>query len=124
MSDGLYSNLEEDQGLRSEVLSRAGIPHHVVGGRRFGKFDVTLQAAMADQGVALGWDRLVRNYIADGRLVTFTDLVLPAPGAYYLTRNNNRNLSPAATVFRNWLTAAAAKERSIAAHSPSGKLDT
>lgn len=94
-----------------EVLRRAGIPHGAPRGRRFGKFFVTLQAAQADQGVAVGWHRLVRPLIEEGKLVRITDLELPAPGGYYLTWNDNRTLSPAAELFRTWLREVSAEER-------------
>ncbi len=97
-----------------EVLLRANIPHALNGGRRFGKFSVALQAAMADQGVAVGWDRLVRHLIDEGKLVRLTSLMLPAPGAYYLTSNNNRELSTAAVVLKDWLLEMAEQERKIA----------
>jgi LysR family glycine cleavage system transcriptional activator len=94
-----------------EVLRRAGIPHGHPRGRRFGKFFVALQAAQADQGIAVGWHRLMRPLIEEGKLVRITDLELPAPGGYYLTWNENRTLSPAAEMLRGWLREAAAEER-------------
>ncbi|MEY9325612.1 LysR substrate-binding domain-containing protein [Sinorhizobium fredii] len=97
-----------------EVLLRAGIPHALSSGRRFSKFSVAVQAAMADQGVAVGWDRLVRHLIDEGKLVRLTELMIPAPGAYYLTTNNNRELSSAAVVLRDWLRETAERERKIA----------
>jgi LysR family transcriptional regulator, glycine cleavage system transcriptional activator len=97
-----------------EVLLRAGIRHSHGGGRRFGKFGVAVQAAMADQGVAVGWDRLIRHLIEEGKLRRLTDLMIPAPGAYYLTWNNNRELSAAAVVLRDWLREMAEQERKVA----------
>ena len=94
-----------------EVFRRAGIAHQTLRGRRFGKFSVALQAAQADQGVAVGWDRLVQTYVADGRLVRFTQLKMPAPGNYYLTWNENRLLSSAAETLRDWLREMSANER-------------
>ncbi|RUW44811.1 LysR family transcriptional regulator [Mesorhizobium sp. M1A.F.Ca.ET.072.01.1.1] len=94
-----------------EVLRRAGIPHGTPRGRRFGKFFVTLQAAQANQGVAVGWHRLVQPLIEEGKLVRITDLEMPAPGGYYLTWNDNRTLSPAAELFREWLREISAQER-------------
>ncbi|MGY5809049.1 LysR substrate-binding domain-containing protein [Rhizobium sp. LEGMi198b] len=96
-----------------EVLLRAGIPHSLSAGRRFGKFFVAIQAAMADQGVAVGWGRLVRHLLEEGKLVRLTELSIPAPGAYYLTTNNNRELSTAAIVLRDWLLEMAEQERNI-----------
>ena len=94
-----------------EVLRRAKILHGPIKGRRFGKFSVALQAAQADQGVAVGWHRLVRPLIAEGKLVRLTDLEMPAPGGYYLTWNDRRALSPAAETFRTWLREMAERER-------------
>jgi DNA-binding transcriptional LysR family regulator len=94
-----------------EVLRRSQIPHGPNKGRRFSKFSVALQAAQADQGVAVGWHRLVRHLIKDGRLVRLTDLEMPAPGGYYLTWNDRRTLSPAAQTLRDWLREMAEQER-------------
>jgi LysR family glycine cleavage system transcriptional activator len=94
-----------------EVLRRASIPHGPNRGRRFGKFSVALQAAQADQGLAVGWHRLVRPLIRDGKLVRLTDLEMPAPGGYYLTWNDRRTLSPAAETLRSWLREIAEQER-------------
>ncbi|MET0599818.1 MAG: LysR substrate-binding domain-containing protein [Mesorhizobium sp.] len=95
-----------------EVLRRAAIPHGTLAGRRFGKFAVALQAAQENQGVAIGWDRLVRPAVESGRLARFTDLTLPAPGGYYLTWNDKRDLSPAARTLRQWLFEQAGQEPS------------
>ena len=43
-----------------ELLRRAGIPHGALPGRRFSTLGVVLQACQEDQGVAVGWHRLVR----------------------------------------------------------------
>ena len=94
-----------------EVFRRAQIPHGPNKGRRFSKFSVALQAAQADQGVAVGWDRLVRPMIKEGKLVRLTDLKMPAPGGYYLTWNDRRTLSPAAETLRTWLREMAQQER-------------
>lgn len=96
-----------------EVLRRVGIPHGPLRGRRFGKFSVAVQAVQADQGIAIGWHRLVRHLVEDGKLVKITDLELAAPGGYYLTWNDNRTLSPAAELLRNWLREISAKERDV-----------
>lgn len=94
-----------------EVFRRAQIPHGPNKGRRFSKFAVALSAAQADQGVAVGWHRLVRPLLGDGKLVRLTDLEVPAPGGYYLTWNERRPLSPAAESLRTWLRELAARER-------------
>ena len=86
-----------------EFLRRAEVSHGPIGGRRFNNFSVMMQAAMDDQGVALGWERLVSPMIDDGRLKKITKLSIDAPGAYYLTWNQNRELSLAAETLKSWL---------------------
>lgn len=103
-----------------EVLRRFSVPHGPSRGRRFGKFTVTLSAAQANQGVAVGWDRLVRPLLDEGKLVRFTDLELPAPGGYYLTWNDNRELSEAARTLRDWLGDTAARETAALGLSDQG----
>ncbi|MBB2796785.1 UNVERIFIED_ORG: DNA-binding transcriptional LysR family regulator [Rhizobium pisi] len=97
-----------------EVLLRAGVPYRGLSGRRFGKFSVALQAAMADQGLVVGWHRLVGPLVEKGDLVRFTDLVVPDPGAYYLTWNHTRALPAAALSLRDWIRMLAEEER----HAP------
>ncbi|MBM2716020.1 LysR family transcriptional regulator [Mesorhizobium caraganae] len=93
-----------------EVLRRARLPHGPLRGHRFSKFFVALQAAQADQGVAVGWHRLVRTSVEEGKLVRITDLELDALGGYYLTWNDNRTLSPGAEGLREWLRKISAEE--------------
>lgn len=80
-----------------------GAPH-----RRFSKFGVAIAAAMADQGVVIGWDRIIAPMIASGQLVRLTELTMKPVGAYHLTWNTGRHLSPAAVVMRDWLREQAA----------------
>ena len=91
----------------TDALRTAGLPHTTFDGRRFGKFNVALQAAMADQGLVIGWHRIVGDLVEQGTLVRFTDLVINSPGGYYLTWNANYELSPAALILRDWLRSAA-----------------
>jgi LysR family transcriptional regulator, glycine cleavage system transcriptional activator len=93
----------------SEFLRRAGIPHGALPGRRFSTLGVVLQACQDAQGIALGWHRLVRPLIENGRLVPFTDVRMPAPGSYYLSWNANGGGDAVATL-RDWLLAAASVE--------------
>jgi DNA-binding transcriptional LysR family regulator len=93
-----------------ELLRRAGVPHGALPGRRFSTLGVVLQACQDDQGVAVGWHRLVRPLIAEGRIVPFTDLRIPAPGAYHLSWNASRELGEPGRTLRDWLLAAAAAE--------------
>ena len=94
----------------AEFLRRAGVKHGPILGRRFTNFTVLLQALQDDQGVALGWERLIAPLLADGRLVRFGDLAIDAPGSYYLTWNENRAVSPAAQTLCAWLLETAHRE--------------
>ncbi len=93
-----------------EFLRRAGIPHGPLVGRRFNNHSVLLQAAMDDQGVALGWERLIAPRLKAKQLYRLSDIGIEAPGAYYLTWNENRSLSPAAETLRTWLMTTAEAE--------------
>ncbi len=86
-----------------EFLNRAGVRHGPILGRWFNNFTVLMQAIQDDQGIALGWERLVEPWLSDGRVVRFTDLVIDAPGSYYLTWNENTVLPPAAELLKDWL---------------------
>jgi LysR family transcriptional regulator, glycine cleavage system transcriptional activator len=92
----------------SELFRRANIPHSRLTGRRFSNFDVALQTCKDGLGVALGWHRLVADFISTGELVPFTSLTIPSPGAYYLTWNANLTLNDSAAQFRDWLLRQAA----------------
>ena len=93
-----------------ELLRRAAIPHGPIAGRRFSTFGVMLQACQDDQGLAVGWRRLVGELIEAGRLVPFTDVLIPAPGSYYLAWNLNRPISAATGTLRDWLLEVAAQQ--------------
>ncbi|TPE45669.1 LysR substrate-binding domain-containing protein [Amaricoccus solimangrovi] len=103
-----------------EALLRGGNPGGAIRLRRIGNFGVALQAAMAHQGLVLGWHRLVAPLVAEGTLRRLTALVVPAPGGYYLTRSAERKLSPAAVTLREWILEKA--EAARAAPCPRGDL--
>lgn len=91
-----------------EFLHRASIAHGALVGRRFSTFSVALQACQENQGIAVGWERLIHDVVAEGKVVPFTGLRMPSPGSYYLTWNANREISPAAKLLRDWLLETAA----------------
>lgn len=94
-----------------EFLRRTGVRHDPLQGRQFNNFSVLLQAAQDNQGLALGWEGLILPLLSEGKLVRFGELVIDAPGAYYLTWNARRTLSPAALALKDWLLAAAAVQQ-------------
>lgn len=86
-----------------ELLRRASIPHGPLPGRRFSSFAITLQACIEEQGLAVGWHRLVSDLVASGQIVPFTDLRIASPGSYYLTWNANRAVTEPAQLLKAWL---------------------
>ena len=92
-----------------ELLRRGHVAHSGLTGRRFGNFDVALQACKDGQGIAIGWHRMVEGLIAKGELVRFTALGIPAPGAYYLTWDADPAPKGQAAAFRDWLVAEAGR---------------
>lgn len=72
-------------------------------GQRFAKYIVLLAAAEANQGLALGWDAMVRPLIEQGRIVRFSDLSVVDPIGFCLAWNDRKPLSRAARVFQAWL---------------------
>ena len=93
-----------------EFLRRAGVRHGPLGGRQFNNFSVLLQATQEDQGIALGWERLIRPLLDQGKLVRFGGLEIAAPGGYYLTWNARRALSETAEILKAWLLETAQSE--------------
>lgn len=93
-----------------ELLRRAGVPHGALPGRRFSTFGIVLRACEENQGVAVGWHRLVRPLVEAGRVMPFTDLRIPAPGSYYLSWNANREPNDAVRTLRDWLLATAGED--------------
>lgn len=65
-----------------------------------------LDAAMDNQGVALGWSGLVAPLLQDGSLVRFGKAKVLAPGAFYVTWNDHRKLDDAAEQLKAWLLTA------------------
>ena len=94
-----------------ELLRRAGIPHGALPGRRFGTLGVVLQACQEDQGVAVGWHRLVRPLVDAGGCALHRARGYRSPGSYYLSWNANREPSDAIRTLREWLLAAAQRKR-------------
>lgn len=75
--------------------------------RTFNSYVIALQAAEDDQGVVMGWHRLVDPLVQAGRLVRVTKAEIEAPASYYLAWNEGRGLSPAALALKDWLMAEA-----------------
>lgn len=64
-------------------LAQAGAHDGYTGGSlQFNHYTDGIAAAMAGQGVALGWDFVVRDLLATGQLVRLTDISIPSTATY------------------------------------------
>ncbi|RWB66283.1 LysR substrate-binding domain-containing protein [Mesorhizobium sp.] len=71
----------------------------------FNHFTATLYAARAGQGIALGWDLLVRTFLDDGTLVRLGDVYLLAEGQFHIVVSNRAKKTLVLDLFVDWLTA-------------------
>jgi LysR family glycine cleavage system transcriptional activator len=78
-------------------------------GPRFNHSYLTIEAAIAGEGVALAVAALAAQDIAAGRLIVPFELSLEAPSAYYIVTRSNCRLRPQAEIFRRWMRDEAAK---------------
>ncbi|MGQ7848374.1 LysR family transcriptional regulator [Granulosicoccus sp. 3-233] len=69
----------------------------------FDNFPLVLQAAVAGQGVALGWRRSVEGLIADGKLVRVCRESVSRPGELSVYRGNRSGNAGAVDALLTWL---------------------
>lgn len=73
-------------------------------GDRSTDYSLVLQAALDGQGVALGWNHIVADLVADEQLVALADpIVTNTP--FTILSSNRRPLSAGASELRRWLVA-------------------
>ncbi len=91
-------------------LAKAGVQRvAVTKGSRFPDTNMTLQAAMDGQGIALARSAHVSEDLAAGRLVKlFSDVRCPSTVAYYLVCPEGNENIPKIAKFRKWLLREAA----------------
>lgn len=94
-------------GVASRVNHRAG--------PRFTHHSMSLQAALAGHGVALGSTLLVIDDLAAGRLVTPFDLALEEENCYYFVCLPESMANPRVQAFREWIFAELAQYREVVA---------
>jgi len=70
---------------------------------RFGDTNMTVEAALLGQGVALVRSGHVENEISDCRLVRLFDVPFPSPLAYYFVCPKGIESQPHVASFRQWL---------------------
>ncbi len=69
----------------------------------FNNYIIALQAAQDDQGILLGWNRLVKPFIRQGKLSRLMDASIESPGSYYLYSAIDKKLNTGARLFIQWL---------------------
>ena len=76
---------------------------------RFADTNMTIEAALLGQGIALARSGHVESEINDGRLVRLFDLPFPSPVAYYFVCPKGIESQSHVICFRNWLLAESGK---------------
>lgn len=79
------------------------------GGLRLNDYALVLQAAMAGEGFAFGWEHVTRNLIDMGLLAARPEWSWRTGHGFYLVWSKNRALSPQAEQVREWLMQFAAE---------------
>lgn len=80
---------------------------------RVGDTNMTVEAALLGQGVALARSGHVENEISDGRLVRLLDVPLPSPLAYYFVCPKGIESQSHIANFRRWLVGEAQKVQPV-----------
>lgn len=70
---------------------------------RFNHYTDAVYAAVAGQGVVLGWRRLIGGFLADGRLVRLGTAAAVPVERYHVLHPAGREPSPATELFTDWL---------------------
>ncbi len=66
-------------------------------------YQLLMQAALAGQGIALGWARLLHPYLQEGTLVQALPHSMPSKGYLCLLEPSHRHASAATRIFTQWL---------------------
>ncbi len=74
-------------------------------GRHFSNAVMSIQAAVAGQGLALAARELVSAQVAAGTLIAPFDITITAPCSYFLVSNPSEATRPGVAEFRQWLVA-------------------
>ncbi|AZO07898.1 LysR family transcriptional regulator [Mesorhizobium sp. M3A.F.Ca.ET.080.04.2.1] len=82
-----------------------GIKTNSLPGPHFDNHLTMMQAALAGEGIALGWIGTATEFVRAGQLVELFDDKIQADGGIYLVWRRNIPLSTAAKTFAKWLLA-------------------
>ena len=79
------------------------VPAHFMHGQTYSDYFVAISAAIAGQGVALGWQHIVKDLLADQRLVRLGNENWRSDRPFTLIAPRRKALTPAVMAFRDWL---------------------
>ena len=87
-----------------EFFEYFGISFHDRGdGLRLNDYALVLQAAMAGEGVAIGWEHICERPIAQGLLASVGTWTYSSDAAFYLVWSEGIPLTPQAELVRQWI---------------------
>lgn len=69
----------------------------------FNNYTLLLQAAIAGQGVAIGWSQLVDSLLENGLLVPLIEERFSSDNGYHVVLPERRNIQPVVQSFADWL---------------------
>lgn len=102
----------------SEFLAHFGIDFRDLGeGLRLNDYALVLQAAMAGEGVALGWQHICERPIAQGLLQAVGPWMWETGEAFHLVWSASESISAHAALVRDWIVARA-QTNTAAAQGP------
>jgi len=80
-----------------------GLPENRLPGRNFTNYVHATQAALAGQGIMLGWQSNTADLVREGRLVAFSDIPIFPKDAFYLVMPGHHGLKSASQLLASWL---------------------
>lgn len=105
-ADLLHTTLlhdEVDDGWAAWFQAAGVKPTGLPPGPRMAHCDLTLTAAEEQQGVALAYDAMARNTVADGRLQRVFDIESPSTVIYSFAYPQGRRKCPDINRFKRWM---------------------
>ncbi|APG83636.1 LysR substrate-binding domain-containing protein [Sinorhizobium americanum] len=97
----------------TEWFGSAGLTYPAQGKRlAINDYVLVIQAVLAGEGVALGWDHLIAGQVRSGALVPVAGHVLRTGQAFYVVWPRSRELNSQAGRIRDWLLKEGASDRS------------
>src|SRR5581483_302172 len=84
-------------------FAAAGVAYDKSRGQGYGNYPLVLQAAIAGQGIALGWSPMIEPLIETGQLGRAHDFTAGSTRGYFLGRPRSAGANPLADAFERWL---------------------